>query len=541
MIEYNTYLSIIGGLALLLYGIHLSSVNFQKLLGSRLEEYLKKAAGNPAKGLLIGTGITAMMHNSGAIALILIGLISGGFISLIDSIPVLLGANIGSTVATQLASLSSAPLALAILAVGIIIHLDADKRADKQLGETIVGFGFIFLGAQFVFSGVDAAAGDMVFVNTIGYLTSTPFSALLVGALVTVFLHSSSAVSILTVALGGSGSISLPTALYLILGINLGSSLKVIHLALTGKNFSGRLALIHLGANLLGLILFLPLFSPFVSLVTATSISTARQIANANTIYNLIAALIFLPFAPLAIDLFTKRLLPNKTIRKDELSYLDRRLICTPSVSLDQANRAAVEMARISCRMLEDTREMFQGNVELLGNKVHAQEQKIDTMTDKITEYTIQISQQSLSHTCKMKLYSLLHIIADIEHLCDHTETLAQLIGEMRRQGISLSPKAHDELAAVYGKMKIMQNLIIKALEEDNIKLAGEISDHENKVDEIIKKISINQEKRLREGSCSAQADRFISEILYNLERIGDHYDNIAYAVKDRCGRDDQI
>jgi phosphate:Na+ symporter len=540
MFEYYDYLTVIGGIALILYGIHISGINFQKLLGSHLEASLKQAAGHPLEGVLIGTGVTTAIHSSGTVAVMLIGLISGGFIGLADSVPVILGANIGSTFATQLATLGIGSMVFAVLAAGFIIHMASTRKSGKQIGETIIGFAFIFLGAQYVFDGIASLSGDIAFVSTVKYLTDVPLGALVSGAILTLLLHSASAASILTAALGASGVLGLPAALLLILGINLGSSLKVTQSALSGKNFSGRLALIHLTSNLVGVIVFLPLFGFFTDIAASSSSHPASQIANAHTFYNLISALIFLPFAPFAVRLFTKRIPAAKALKKSELAYLDRKLICTPTVSLEQVNRGAVEMLKISCEMVMATQEMMRGDIVKLAADIDAQEKKIDGMTDTITDYAIQISQQSLNHECKMKLYSLLHIVADIEHLCDHAETVSRIITDMRGNGSAFTEKAQRDLAAIYGKLRIMQNLIVKSVEEDNARLASEISDHENKVDEVIKKVYASHQERIDEGICDGRCDRYFSDILYNLERIGDHYDNIAYAVIDRVRQKDR-
>jgi phosphate:Na+ symporter len=161
-------------------------------------------------------------------------------------------------------------------------------------------------------------------------------------------------------------------------------------------------------------------------------------------------------------------------------------------------------------------------------------EDRIDDMTEKISEYIIRISQQNLSRDDAMKLYSLMRIVADIERLCDHIVFVADIFANAQKDKIVFSEKAKNEIAAVYGKLRIMQNLIIKSMSEDNVKLAREINEHENKVDEIIKKISGNSQKRLENGTCSQEEGGYFSGILSHLERVGDHYDNIAYAIIDR-------
>ncbi|MFA7169408.1 MAG: Na/Pi cotransporter family protein [Candidatus Paceibacterota bacterium] len=541
MTETNGILEIIGGLSLILYGIHLSGVNLQKILGSHLEMGLKKASSNPLKGIAIGAGITSLIHSSGTTTVMLIGLITGGFMSLGGAVPVMLGANIGSTVATQLASLRIGNYALLFLIWGVITHILSEKKINKRIGEAIIGFSFLFLGMNFLFLGMEFCSKNEIFIEIVQALTSSPERALCAGAFLTAFLRSASATSILAVSLGATSVISLPTALFLILGISIGSGLKVLRLALSGKNFSGKLALIHFSINGLGVSVFFVFFQLFYDLVLITADEPGRQIANAYTLYNIIAAIIFIPFISSMIKIIEKFSPSTKTLKKSELFYLDKKLICTPSVSLAQANRGVVEMTKIAYEMLETSRTIyFENKLDSLV-KVEQRENKIDDMTEKISEYTVQISQQNLNHEDVMKLYSLMHIVADIEHLCDHILSISKLFANLKNEKRTVfSEKAQSELTAVYGKLRIIQTLVVKALDENNAKLANEVIKHENKIDEIIKKISANHEKRFQNGLCDETTGKYFTEILYHLERIGDHYDNIAYAVIDRFRREER-
>ncbi len=531
----NPFLEIIGGLFLVLYGIHLSGINLQKILGSNIEKALKKTNNNPIRGVAIGTGITSLIHSSGTTTVMLIGLITGGFMGLEGAIPVMLGANIGSTIATQLASMRIGSYALIFLALGVYIHIAVTKKIHKRVGEALIGFSFLFLGMDFIFKGVSFLSKNEIFVSVITSMTQSPAAGIVSGAFATVILSSASAAAILIVALGIASVINLRTALFIILGINLGSSLKITYRVLKGDNLSGKLALIHLVFNCFGIAVFLLFFDAFYQIAELTSGDTGRQIANAHTFYNIIAALIFIPFTPLVIKVIEKILPSDKSIKKHTLFYLDKKLICTPSVSLQQVNRGTVEMAKISYNMLESSRKIFFEDRTDLLKKVEADENKIDQMTEKISEYMVQISQQNLSRENAMTLYSLMHIVADIEHLCDHIFSTSQIFVNLKNdRKVNFSEKACDELTAVYGKLKIMQNLIIKSLDENNLKLANEIAEHENKVDEIIKKITANHINRIKEGKCTEDAGKYFMNALYHLERVGDHYDNIAYAIIDR-------
>ncbi|MBW6440766.1 Na/Pi cotransporter family protein [Patescibacteria group bacterium] len=534
MIEIEAIFELMGGIAILLYGIHISGVSLQKILGFKLEEILTKTNNNPIKGLTIGTGITALIQSSGTTITMLVGFISAGLLTFGSAIPVMLGANIGSTITTQIASLNIGVYALLILTIGVIIHVFSTAKIRKNFGEAIVGFSFLFLGMHYIFQSVHLLAQDVGAVNFINYYSSSsPFIYIFILAILTLIIQSSSATSVVVVALGATQIIDLQTALFMILGVNLGSSLKVIYISTKTRGFLSDIAVTHILLNTVGIIVFVIFFKYFSYLASITSLDAGRQIANAHTFYNIITALIVLPFVPLVVK-FINKYIPKYEIGESKFSYLSRKLLYTPSVALRQANRAVVEMAKEVADMLEISRSIFfQDKIELL-EEVEILESNMDVMTGKISEYMSQISQQRLSKKDLMKLYSLMHSVTDLEHLSDHILAVSELFVELKEEDIKFSEKANHELTAIFGKLKMMQNLVIKSLSEDNLHLAHEIIKHENKVDEIVKKSQANHLERMSEGICSFQYGKYFSDILMNLERIGDHSDNIAYAIVDR-------
>lgn len=524
---------IIGGIAILLYGIHLSGVSLQKILGFKLEEILKKTDDNPIKGLVIGTGITSVIQSSSTTITMLIGFMSAGLLSYGGAVPAMLGANIGSTITTQLASFQLGLYALPALTIGVFIHIFAVRKIKKNIGEAIVGFSFLFLGMHFIFNGMQAVSGSRPVIEFINQFESVKVVYIFIFALLTLIIRSSSATSVLVVALGAAWIIDLSTALFMILGVNFGSSLKIIYMGLKRKGFLTSIAIMHLLFNVFGIMFFLSFFRYFNYLTGITSDDIGRQIANGHTLYNVITALIFLPFVSF-IARFINEHAPEIKTEESKLSYLNRKLLYTPSVALGQSNRAVVEMAKNTSEMLEISRLIFfKGKVGLL-EKVEEYEEEMDEMTGKISEYLAQISQQNLNKKDLMKLYSLMHITTDLEHLSDHIMAVSELFVDKKEDKIEFSEKAVRELTAIFGKLKIMQNLVIKSLEEDNLRLAREIIKHENKVDEIVKKAHSNHLERMNKGLCSLEKGKYFTEILTNLERIGDHSDNIAYAVVDR-------
>ncbi|MCK5085479.1 Na/Pi cotransporter family protein, partial [Candidatus Parcubacteria bacterium] len=462
MIEIETIFEMFGGLAILLYGIHLSGVSLQKILGFKLEEILTKTNDNPIKGLAIGTGITAVIQSSGTTTTMLVGFISAGLLSFSSAIPVMLGANVGSTITTQIASLHIGIYALPLLTIGVVIHIFSIKKIRKNFGEAIVGFSFLFLGMNYIFMSARSLSLDDGAVNLINSFSSSPVIYIFILAILTLLLQSSSATSVIVVALGVAGIVDLSTALFMILGVNLGSSLKVIYIGVKGRGFLSDLAITHILLNTIGIFVFVVFFKYFNYFASITSSDVGRQIANSHTLYNIITALIATPFIPFVVK-FINKYAPKSEREESKFFYLSRKLLYTPSVALRQANRGVVEMAKEASEMLEISRIIFfENKVELLA-EIEKYESNMDVMTGKISEYMSQISQQRLSKKDLMKLYSLMHSVTDLEHLSDHILTVSELFVDLKEEKIEFSQKANRELTAIFGKLKIMQNLVIKA------------------------------------------------------------------------------
>ena len=392
--------------------------------------------------------------------------------------------------------------------------------------------GILFLGIVLVLEGAGLLQNNAGFLEALNRISSIPWLIILLAALLTVAIQSSSAAAVLIIALGVKEIVNLDFAIFFILGINLGISFKMLIFAYQGKHYSGRMAASHFVFNFLGMVIFLMLLPFLKSFIVFSSSEIGRQIANAHTFFNLISAIILFPFIPFLVSRIDK-FLPQRVIKESKLDYLDKRLIFTPSIALSQANRGVVRMSKIVYEMMEDCHKMiFDGKSELL-KSVENSEDGINIMTGKISNYLILVSQQSLSKKDSMKLYSLFHILTDIERMSDHILVIAQTADKISERKIKLSDQAMNELTAVFGKIKIIQNLVIKTLKENKLDLAREVMEHENKVDEIIKKVYSKHLERIEKGVCPAETGALFVILLNNFERVGDHSDNIAYAVSD--------
>jgi len=531
--DYKIFLEVAGGLSVLLYGIHLLGANLQRVLGSKLEEIIRSSGKRPVTGVIAGAGVTAIIQSSGTVAMMLIGFISAGLMNLKDAVPVMLGSSIGGTITVQLASFKVGIFAMPILFIGFIFFSYFTNRTYRSLGKAAIGLGLLFLGMDFMLDGTQLLFSSPYSLVIYDNLNANGPFAIFVSALFTFLIQSASASSVLVLSLVSANIVDVKAGLFLILGVNLGASLKIVYLALRGKNFSPALSFVHLIFNFFGLVIFVAFFGYYQFLVMSTSNDAGMQVANAHTLYNIVNTVLFMPFIPLVTGILEKYII-KKEEGKARISILDKRLIYTPSIALEQVNKAVVNMATITYEMLENAKlMMFEGRVELL-KKARDEENEIDEMTGNISEYAMRISEQNLTKKDSLKLYSLMHILTDIEHMSDHILVLSETISKLKQEKIVFSEKAMHELTAVFGKLKMMQNLIIKSLEENNLELANEIMKHENKVDEIVKKSLSNHINRVKNGTCTLESGNYFAELLGNLERIGDHSDNVAYAVIDR-------
>jgi len=536
-----------GGISFIIYGIYLSSTNLYKIFSPKLESIYKKVEKSHLWGLMIGTVGASFAGSSEIITTTLAGLASEGYLSLSGAIFIMLGANIGGTVITQLASLQTESCSLVLLTIGVLAQLSKNKNC-KKIGRMFIGFSFIFLGTQFFLSGARFLSQRYAFFEQF-FISSS--SALAMGIFSTMIFGNLSVMSIMIMVFGAVGIVDLAPAFYMIMGANIGINLRIIIFPRYynyGRNFLKKLASANLVVYLLGLILLLFFSQNFYAWAQFHSADDSRQIANINTLYNLISSAIFIVLMPLIVQIAVKIPIPihhDKKITSDDKNDFacpreESLLTLLPFVSISKINSDLVKMAKTANKMLKISEMIFLENKDSI-NEIKRCENNIDKMTEKISERTVQISQQNLSRQDTMNLYSIMHIVAEIEHLCDHILDISEIFEKMKKDKIAVSDKAEKELVAVFGKLRIMQNLATKALEENNARLANEIIRHENKVDEIIKKINGKHISRMQDKKCAEKAGCYFSEILYNLERIGDHYDNIAYAIIDRFKHSERL
>src|SRR6266702_1298397 len=374
--------ALLGGTALLLYGVRLVGEGLQRAAGTRLRHVLSTLTGNRFKSLLVGAGVTAVLQSSSATTVMLVGFASAGLLTLRQTIGMILGADIGTTVTVQLLAFDLLGISPLVVFAGWLLYVSGRGTA-RYVGQAILGCGFLFLGMKLIHDGTAPLATSALFRDLLGALTDQPLLLVLISALFTALVRSSAAVIGLALSLATSGLMPLVGAIPIIFGANVGTAATAV-LAAVGQNAEARrVAAAHAAFKVVGVVIFFPFIGPFAELVRLTSPDLQRQIANAHTIFNVALALVFLPFAGLAADLIT-RLIPE--VRRTETGpmYLNPAVLDTPAVALGQALREVLRMGDVVLQSLRETRVVLERDDIALMREIIARDDLIELAEKKI-------------------------------------------------------------------------------------------------------------------------------------------------------------
>lgn len=559
--------SMAGGLALFLYGMKILSSGLQMALGDRIKKLMERLTDNKVSGVGIGALVTAIVQSSSITTVTLVGLINAGMITLAQSIPVIMGANIGTTITAQLVAFKIGKYSLPIIAIGFVMYSLGDRlshMADwtlsflpgnkkdrwkekkkkyektekndiyKNLGQIFLGFGILFLGMTLMSSEAKHLVENQKVVELFSKMGGVPILGILAGTIFTAIVQSSSAATGLVISLGldpsTAGLIDLKSSIAFILGANIGTCITVLFASIGSTLSSKRAALAHVLFNIIGVLLFIPFITPFSSFIHGTSQDLPRQIANAHVLFNLTTTIILLPGSAVLLALVT-RLLPGEEIRmKKGAKYLDEHTMHTPSVALGLAVKETVRMSRIALNMIEASRvALFDKDLKQI-EIIKEKESVVDFLDDAIEDFLIKIDKDSLSSSQQTHLAILNHIISDIERIADHANNISELAEFRINKNIKFSNEAFAELKEVFEKADESIELVIKVILEGDMEVVDRIMEIEKQVDQLTIQLENNHHERLEQGLCTPEAGPIFLDIIRNLERITDHTYNIAAA-----------
>jgi len=531
-------LSMAGGLGLFLFGMQYMSQSIEKVAGAKLRQILEMFTTNRFMGMIVGIIFTGIIQSSSACTAMVVSFVNAGLMNLYQAAGVIFGANIGTTITSQLVSFNLSKVAPVILLLGVLIAMFGRKENLKQAAGIVVGFGVLFVGLQTMSGAMAGMREEPRVVELLGSLTN-PFLATLTGLVLTTIIQSSSVTVSIVLLMASQNLLGLPISLYIILGCNIGACTTAILASLSGKKEAKRAALIHFWFNVIGTVLFFILFAvalePVMKLIWMFSSDNGRFVANAHTLIKICQVIILFPFSNLIVKLSIK-CVPgeDKKINYREnyqLKYIGDKVVFNPATAVVEVIKELDRMASLASENLNRAMNALITLDEEDIEEVYEVEKNINYLNHAITDYLVKINQSTLPIEDLKSIGALFHVVNDIERIGDHAENVADAARQRKEDGVALSKEAQHEM----GEMLDMVNKIIQYAVEMFVKSdekhMQEVVDLEEQVDEKEREFQKTHVERLTRGECTPEAGMIFSDVISGLERVADHATNIAFAI----------
>ena len=541
MTVFNLF-SLLGGLALFLFGMDIMGKALEKQAGGQLQKILSKLTDNPLKGFFLGLGVTAVIQSSSATTVMVVGFVNSGIMELHQAIGIIMGSNVGTTVTSWILSLSGLqgdgfwitmlkPTSFSpILAfIGILLYMGKNEKR-KGIGTILIGFAVLMTGMTTMSSAVAPLQNETWFTNLFVRF-SNPLLGVLVGAIVTGIIQSSSASVGILQALSSTGVITYGSAIPIIMGQNIGTCVTALISSVGANKNARRAAMVHLYFNIIGVTLFLAVFYGLNLVLDFSFINetvTPWGIAVVHSIFNLTATAVLLPFAN-GLEKLAILTIPDDA-EKESFALLDERLLKTPAVAVERARAATAEMAELARVGVVQAMSLTHTWDDTLAQKVRDEEQKVDRYEDALGTYLVKLSSRELSHADSQSVNTLLHTISDFERISDHSVNLLSSAEEIHSKNIEFSKDAREELQVLEDAVQDILSRTTDAFRKDDLHLAGKVEPMETVVDELVRAIKARHVARLQAGSCSIEYGFVLEDLLTNYERVCDHCSNVAVA-----------
>jgi len=531
-------ISFLGGIALLLYGIRLAGEGLQKAAGGRLRAILTSLTKNRYIGIGVGAAITAILQSSSAATVMLVGFVSSGLMTLNQTIGVILGADIGTTVTVQLLAFRVYDVAILFIAIGIGLMSFAKRAVTREIGQGILGFAFIFFSIKIMSDSMIPLRESEYLKALLLSIGESPLLGILIAAIMTALVQSSAAVIGMALALSLQNLMTLDVAIPIILGANIGTCAAAI-LTSIGANLEARqVAAAHTLFKVIGVALFYPLIVPFKEVIEYTAADIPRQIANAHTLFNVAIAVIFLPFANPFANLVRKIIPEREGEERFGPKYLDPHVLNTPSLALGQATREALRMSDIAQWMLKESIQVFKSNDRDLLYRIEQRDDELDLLDREIKLYLTRIAQSTLTPPESKKEFELIAFTSNMENIGDIIDkNLMELAKKKITSGVSFSEEGLREIVEFHQKVLENFDISVSAFVSRNKDLAKKILRHKARLGEVERDFRQAHINRLHEGlQESVDTSAIHLDVLSNLKRINSHITNIAYPILEENG-----
>ena len=549
MFDIFSFLTMIGGLALFLYGMNAMGDGLAKIAGGKLERILEKLTSNPIMGVFLGFVVTAVIQSSSATTVMVVGFVNSGIMRLSQAISIIMGANIGTTATAWILSLAGLeggnffmnllkPTSFSpILAIiGVVMLMFSNKAKKKDLGTILIGFAILMFGMD-TMTGAIKPLAEVDWFKELLVKFSNPILGLLAGAVLTAIIQSSSASVGILQAMSMNGLITFGTAFPIIMGQNIGTCVTAMISSIGATKNGKRTAFVHLYFNLIGTIIFMAAFytiNAFVDFAFMDGTISGPGIATLHSIFNISATLILLPCRNLLEKLacITVRDKEVEVITEEtEIQLLDYRFLDKPSFAVEQCRNVAHKMAELSKDAIFKAMGLLKNYDEGVAEEVVHLESVVDKYEDQLGSYLVKLSGKATSEEDSRTVSLMLHCIGDYERISDHAINILESAKEMHEKGMVFSKKAEEELEIFTRAIEDIMNMTLIVFEDEDIDMAKSVEPLEEMIDYLSDELKNRHIARLREGKCTIEQGFVFSDITTNFERISDHCSNIAVSL----------
>ena len=536
--------TLIGGLAFFLYGMHIMSTGLEKLAGGKLEQTLKKMTSSKLNSILLGIGITIAIQSSSAMTVMLVGLVNSGIMELGQTIGVIMGSNVGTTLTAWIISLSGiktesfwisffkpesfSPL-IAMAGIGMIMVSKSKKK--KDIGEICIGFAVLMYGMKLM-SGAVSPLADTPEFSMVLTTFSNPIIGVFVGTVFTGIIQSSAASIGILQALSLTGSISYKMAIPIIMGQNIGTCVTALLSSIGVTKNAKRVAVVHISFNIIGTLICLSLFygiGIFIDFPFMEKLVGPVGIAAAHSIFNIATTLILLPFSK-QLEKIANYVIKDSS-SKEKYSFLDERLLRTPSFAISESLNMAVKMSNIAANTVLKAISLFDRYDKHVAESIMDDETSLDRFEDRLGTFLLKLSSKDISDADSKQISKMFLTIGDFERLGDHAVSLKRTAEEFHEKKFTFSDDAQNESMVLTSAIKEIVMMTVKAFETSDFELAANVEPLEQVIDSLVSRIRANHVERLQRAECTIQKGFVYADMLSNFSRISDHCSNIAAAV----------
>ncbi len=538
--SFDILLTLCGGLGLFLFGMSQMSNGIEKAAGAKLRSILEMFTRSKFTGMIVGIIFTGIIQSSSACTVMVVSFVNSGLMSLYQAAGVIFGANIGTTVTSQLVSFNLSKIAPIFVLIGIIVVMFVHNEMAKKIGDIVLGFGVLFMGLSIMSGAMGQMKEHAEVVEALSGLHS-PVVAVILGTLVTAIIQSSSVTVSILLLMANQDLISINIVLYVILGCNIGACASAMLVSLSGKKDAKRTALIHLLFNVIGTALFFALFivaeDPIINMLQNISADNGRLVANAHTLIKITQVILLFPFSGLIVKL-TYLFVPgeDKKVGYREsftLKYIGDKVVFNPATAVVEVIREIERMADLASENLNRAMNALITLDQDDINEVYEVEKNINYLNHSITNYLVKINQTNLPIEDLRSIGALFHVVNDIERIGDHAENVADDALLRKEKDLSFSKDAQREMGKMLDKVNDIMRFSVEMFAQGKTEHMTYISKLEDEIDELERKYQKHHIERLTKNECTPEAGMIFSDIVSGLERVADHAVNIAFAIQE--------